>query len=64
MEEFRAIIADSVVLNLINNGMLTKADFLTWRDSCQLSDEGRGIFFEPTSSARAPKSRTRSSATA
>src|SRR6185369_9537548 len=31
MEEFRAIIADSVVLNLINNGMLTPRDFLTWR---------------------------------
>jgi CRISPR-associated protein Cas1 len=45
MEEFRAIIADSVVLNLINNGMLTKADFLTWRGSCQLSDAGRAAFF-------------------
>jgi CRISPR-associated protein Cas1 len=45
MEEFRAIIADSVVLNLINNGMLTKSDFLTWRGSCQLSDAGRATFF-------------------
>ena len=46
MEEFRAIIADSVVLNLINNGMLTPADFLTWRDACQLNDEGREVFFK------------------
>jgi CRISPR-associated protein Cas1 len=45
MEEFRAIIADSVVLNLINNGMLAPGDFLTWRDACQLNDEGREIFF-------------------
>ncbi len=28
MEEFRPVIADSVVLNLINNGMLAPADFL------------------------------------
>ena len=34
MEEFRPVIADSVVLTLINNGMLTDADFLTWRDAC------------------------------
>jgi len=46
MEEFRAIIADSVVLNLVNNGMLTPADFLTWRDACQLNDEGREVFFK------------------
>jgi CRISPR-associated protein Cas1 len=45
MEEFRPVIADSVVLNLVNNGMLTKADFLIWRDSCQLSDDGRASFF-------------------
>src|SRR5208337_2267663 len=46
MEGFRAIIADSVVLNLVNNGMLTPADFLTWRDACQLNDEGREVFFK------------------
>jgi CRISPR-associated protein Cas1 len=45
MEEFRAIIADSVVLTLINNGSLTPRDFLTWRDSCQLSEDGRKRFF-------------------
>ena len=41
MEEFRPVIADSVVLNLINNGMLAERDFLTWRDACQLTDAGR-----------------------
>ena len=46
MEEFRAIIADSVVLNLINNGSLTPSDFLTWRDACQLTAEGRTRFFQ------------------
>ena len=45
MEEFRPVIADSVVLNLINNGMLTAGDFLTWRDACQLTDAGREVFF-------------------
>ena len=45
MEEFRAVIADSVVLTLINNRTLTPADFLRWRQSCQLTDEGRKKFF-------------------
>jgi CRISPR-associated protein Cas1 len=46
MEEFRAVIADSVVLTLINNGSLTKADFLVWREACQLTDSGRERFFQ------------------
>jgi CRISPR-associated protein Cas1 len=46
MEEFRPVIADSVVLNLISNGMLTDRDFLTWRDACQLTDDGRATFFK------------------
>lgn len=46
MEEFRAIIADSVVLTLINNGSLTPKEFLIWRDACQLTDEGRKRFFQ------------------
>jgi CRISPR-associated protein Cas1 len=46
MEEFRPVIADSVVLNLINNAMLADKDFLTWRDACQLTDDGRRRFFE------------------
>ena len=45
MEEFRAIIADSVVLTLINTESLTPADFLVWRDACQLTDGGRKAFF-------------------
>jgi CRISPR-associated protein Cas1 len=46
MEEFRPVIADSVVLSLINNAMLVDRDFLTWRDACQLTDDGRKTFFE------------------
>jgi CRISPR-associated protein Cas1 len=46
MEEFRAIIADSVVLTLINNETLAATDFLIWRESCQLTDDGRKRFFE------------------
>jgi CRISPR-associated protein Cas1 len=45
MEEFRAVIADSVVLTLINNRMLTPGDFLVWREACQLTEEGRKVFF-------------------
>jgi CRISPR-associated protein Cas1 len=45
MEEFRPVIADSVVLTLINNESLTKADFITWRDACNLTDAGRRAFF-------------------
>ncbi len=46
MEEFRPIVADSVVLTLINNEMLTPADFLVWKDACQLTDNGRRVFFQ------------------
>jgi CRISP-associated protein Cas1 len=46
MEEFRAVIADSVVLTLINNGMLTRNDFVEWSDTCHLTDTGRRTFFE------------------
>jgi CRISP-associated protein Cas1 len=45
MEEFRPVIADSVVLTLINNDMLTPADFLTWKESCSLTERGRAVFF-------------------
>lgn len=45
MEEFRPVIADSVVLTLINNEMLTPTDFLVWREACQLTDAGRRTFF-------------------
>jgi CRISPR-associated protein Cas1 len=46
MEEFRAIIADSVVLTLVNNGSLTPKDFLVWREACQLTEDGRKRFFQ------------------
>jgi len=46
MEEFRAVIADSVTLTLVNNGMLTTADFVEWGGACQLTDAGRRVFFE------------------
>jgi CRISPR-associated protein Cas1 len=46
MEEFRAVIADSVVLTLINNGSLTPRDFLVWREACQLTEDGRKRFFQ------------------
>jgi CRISPR-associated protein Cas1 len=46
MEEFRPVIADSVVLTLINNEMLTLDDFLVWREACQLTDTGRRRFFQ------------------
>jgi CRISPR-associated protein Cas1 len=45
MEEFRPVIADSVVLTLINNELLTRDDFLIWRDACQLTESGRKAFF-------------------
>ncbi|HXG11749.1 MAG TPA: CRISPR-associated endonuclease Cas1 [Gemmataceae bacterium] len=44
-EEFRAVIADSVVLTLINNRVVTPEDFLVWRDACQLTESGRKRFF-------------------
>ncbi len=46
MEEFRSIVADSVVLGLINNGVVTDRDFLAWRESVQLTADGRKKFFE------------------
>ncbi len=52
MEEFRAIIADSVVLTLVNNGSLSPTDFLIWREACQLTEDGRKRFFRPTNSVR------------
>jgi CRISP-associated protein Cas1 len=46
MEEFRAVIADSVVLTLVNNGMLSASDFIAWNGACQLTDAGRRTFLE------------------
>lgn len=46
MEEFRPVIADSVVITLVNNDMLTPADFLVWKDAFQLTESGRRTFFQ------------------
>lgn len=40
-EEFRPLIADSVCLNLINNGEITERDVITRGDSVALTSEGR-----------------------
>ncbi len=45
MEEFRPLIADSVVLTLVNNAMLSNGDFFLGRQSCNLTDSGRKTFF-------------------
>lgn len=46
MEEFRPIIADSVVLSVINNGVLSPSDFLRAGPSCALSPQGRKKFIQ------------------
>ncbi|MCC6421841.1 MAG: CRISPR-associated endonuclease Cas1 [Gemmataceae bacterium] len=53
MEEFRAVIADSVVLTLINNRVVVPEDFLVWREACQLTEEGRKKFFAAYEQRRA-----------
>lgn len=40
-EEFRPLVAESVVLQLLNNGEVSDADFLTRAGGCQLQPEGR-----------------------
>lgn len=45
MEEFRPLIADSVVLTAINNRMITPIDFVRAGDAVNLTPEGRKRFF-------------------
>ncbi len=45
MEEFRPLIADSVVLTAINNRMVTPLDFVRAGDAVNLTPEGRKRFF-------------------
>jgi CRISPR-associated protein Cas1 len=45
MEEFRAIIVDSIVVSLINNGRVNEGDFVRAGDSVSLSANGRRAFF-------------------
>ena len=40
-EEFRPLVADSVALQVVNNGEVSSPDFLTRAGACQLSPEGR-----------------------
>lgn len=44
MEEFRPIIADSVVLNVVRRGILDPDDFIRTRSSCTLSRAGKKRF--------------------
>lgn len=44
MEEFRPLIADSVVLSVVNNGEITPADFVQRGPACALKPEGRKRF--------------------
>lgn len=46
MEEFRPVIADSVVLTLLNNRVLGQNHFVRAGDSVNLTAAGRRIFFE------------------
>jgi CRISP-associated protein Cas1 len=46
MEEFRPLIADSVVVTLINNRMLDGSHFIQAGQSTNLTSRGRKIFFE------------------
>lgn len=46
MEEFRPIIADSVVISLINNDILEIDDFIYRGKACNLTSEGRKKFYK------------------
>jgi CRISPR-associated protein Cas1 len=45
MEEFRPLLADSTVITLLNNGMLTERDFILSRESAALTPAGRKAVF-------------------
>ncbi len=45
VEEFRPIIVDSVVLNMLNNRMLTPEDFIIELGAYRLKEEKRRVFF-------------------
>jgi len=44
MEEFRPVIADSVVLTLVNNGMIKRDDFVEELGAFRLTDAARRVF--------------------
>lgn len=43
MEEFRPIVADSVVMTLVNTGEIREDHFITRADSCALVEKGRKV---------------------
>lgn len=43
-EEFRAIIADSIVIGVVNNGEIQAGDFVTRGGACALTPQGRKAF--------------------
>ena len=45
MEEFRPVVVDSLVLTLLNNRMLTPADFVVELSAYRLKSEPRKVFF-------------------
>lgn len=45
MEEFRPVVADSVVITLINNGMLKLSDFEVVRGAYYLRERAREVFY-------------------
>ena len=46
MEEFRPLIVDSVVLNLLNNRQLEAKNFVTELNSCRMTDTTKRLFLE------------------
>lgn len=44
MEEFRPVVVDSTVLTVLNNDMLTAADFVEESGAYRLTDQGRRVF--------------------
>jgi CRISPR-associated protein Cas1 len=45
MEPFRSLIVDSTVIRVLNTQEITLSDFYWGKDSCQLKNSGRNVFF-------------------
>ena len=46
MEPFRPLIADSVVVSVVNNGVVAPEDFIQTRESCALTKDARRKFIK------------------
>lgn len=46
MEEFRPLIADSIVLSLVNRGEIRPSDFVSGASGCFLNEQGRKAYWE------------------